>query len=89
LFTAIDTRKVTSIPLPSTRASYRVASLQDLEYIAEQRNNDKYSGVSSLTITSPVDFWRTSKFLVIILEGSASQVSERTAVTSEDKLITR
>src|SRR2546422_11491189 len=36
LFTAIDTRKVTQIPLPSSRAQYRVASLQDLDYIAER-----------------------------------------------------
>src|SRR5216117_4318642 len=75
LFTAIDTRQVTQIPLPSTRAQYQVASLQDLDYIAEQRgDHNKYSGVSSLTITSPVDFWRTSKFLVIILEGSSGTV---------------
>src|SRR6266849_2933214 len=88
LFTAIDTRKVTSIPLPSSRAEYRIASLQDLSYVAEQRDNNKYSGVSSLTITSPVDFWRTSKFLVIILEGSAGPVTERT-VTSEEKVLSR
>src|SRR5438034_698998 len=90
LFTAIDTRKVTSIPLPSTRAQYQVASLQDLDYIAEQRgDHNKYSGVSSLTITSPVDFWRTSKFLVIILEGSSGTVSNRPTVSSEEKLLTR
>jgi len=90
LFTPIDTRKVTSIPLPSTRAQYQVASLQDLDYIAEQRgDHNKYSGVSSLTITSPVDFWRTSKFLVIILEGSSGTVSNRPTVSSEEKLLTR
>ena len=88
-FTAIDTRKVTSIPLPSARSSYRVVSFQDLEYVAEQRDGNKFSGVSSLTITSPVDFWRASKYLVIILEGSGAQVSERAAVTSEEKVISR
>src|SRR5438477_7191060 len=88
LFTAIDTRKVTSIPLPSSRAEYRIASLQDLDFIAEQHDHNKYSGVSSLTITSPVDFWRSSKFLVIILEGSAGPVTERT-VTSEEKVFSR
>src|SRR5438445_7857267 len=88
LFTAIDTRKVTSIPLPSSRAQYRIASLQDLDFIAEQRDHNKYSGVSSLTITSAVDFWRSSKFLVIILEGSAGPVTERT-VTSEEKVFSR
>src|SRR5437899_4351681 len=88
LFTAIDTRKVTSIPLPSSRAQYRIASLQDLDFIAEQRDHNKYSGVSSLTITSAVDFWRSSKFLVIILEGSAGPVTELT-VTSEEKVFSR
>ena len=88
LFTAIDTRKVTSIPLPSSRAEYRIASLQDLDFIAEQHDHNKYAGVSSLTITSPVDFWRTSKFLVIIVEGSAGPVTERT-VTSDEKVFSR
>lgn len=87
-FTAIDTRKVTSIPLPSSRASYEVVSFQDLEYVAEQRDHNKYSGVSSLTITSPVDFWRASKYLVIILEGSAGPVTQRT-VTSDEKVLSR
>src|SRR6267143_1438883 len=76
LFTAIDTRQVTQIPLPSASAEYRVASLQDLSYVAEERSNNKYSGVPSLTITSPVDFWRTSKFLIIIREGSATRVAD-------------
>jgi hypothetical protein len=90
LFTSIDTRKVTQIPLPSARAEYRVASLQDLDYVAEQRNNNKYSGVSSLTITSPVDFWRNSKFLVIVIEGSYKQVaSDDAQKTAEDRTVTR
>jgi uncharacterized coiled-coil protein SlyX len=89
LFTAIDTRKVTSIPLPSARASYRVASLQDLDYIAEQRDHNKYSGVSNLTITSPVDFWRNSKFLVIILEGSSRQVASDVQRTAEERTVSR
>jgi len=88
LFTAIDTRQVTQIPLPSASAEYRVASLQDLSYIAEERSHNKYAGTPSLTITSPVDFWRTSKFLVIIVEGSAGPVTERT-VTSDEKVFSR
>jgi hypothetical protein len=90
LFTAIDTRKVKSIPLPSARAEYRVASLQDLDYVAEKSDNNKYSGVSSLTITSAADFWRNSKFLVIILEGSSGQVAGADAPkTAEDRSVTR
>src|SRR3989441_9400532 len=87
MFTAIDTRQVTQIPLPSSRAHYRVASLQDLGYIAEERNHNKYSGVPSLTITSPADFWRTSKFLIIIREGSATRVADGVSRTSEDQVV--
>ena len=89
LFTAIDTRQVTQIPLPSATADYRVASLQDLDYVAEERHDNKYSGVPSLTITSPVDFWRTSKFLIIILEGSSGTVADRPVTSSEQQAISR
>src|SRR2546425_9582697 len=84
LFTAIDTRQVTQIPLPSATAEYRVASLQDLDYIAEERHDNKYSSVPSLTITSPVDFWRTSKFLIVILEGGSSPVADRNTQVNSD-----
>ena len=90
LFTPIDTRKVTEIPLPSVKAQYRVVSLQDLSYVAEQRDHNKYSGVANLTITSPVDFWRNSKFLVIVLEGSSNvAVNGEAQVSSESKAVSR
>ena len=90
LFTAIDTRKVTQIPLPSARAEYRIASLQDLSYVAEERKNNKYSGTPSLTITSPVDFWRNSKFLIIVLEGSSGSVADRDSPrSSESQAVSR
>jgi hypothetical protein len=88
LFTAIDTRQVTQIPLPSATAEYRVASLQDLSYVAEERSHNKYSGTPSLTITSPVDFWRNSKFLIIILEGSSSTVADREDPASSEPQVT-
>src|SRR6266568_3406463 len=89
LFTAIDTRQVTQIPLPRASAQYRVATLQDLSYIAEERQDNKYTGVPSLTITSPVDFWRTSKFLVIIIEGRGDQVASGDSRTSDSQVISR
>src|SRR5437773_10443005 len=89
LFTSIDTRKVTQIPLPVASASYKVASLQDLDYIEEQRDNGKYSGVSTLTITSPADFWRSSKFLIVILEGSSRSVATSPQVSSDSREVTR
>jgi uncharacterized coiled-coil protein SlyX len=90
MFTAIDTRQVTQIPLPSARAEYRVASLQDLSYVAEERSHNKYSGTPTLTITSPADFWRNSKFLIIILENSSGPVAERGSQTnSESQALSR
>src|SRR3989442_4967203 len=90
LFTAIDTRKVTQIPLPSARAEYRIASLQDLSYVAEERKHNKSSGTPSLTITSPVDFWRNSKFLIIVLEGSSGSVANRDSQrSSESQAVSR
>jgi len=89
LFNAIDTRQVTQIPLPTASAQYRVASLQDLSYVAEERNNNRYSGVPSLTITSPIDFWRTSKFLIIIREGRGDQVASGESRTSESQVLSR
>jgi hypothetical protein len=88
-FTAIDTRQVTQIPLPSATAHYQIASLQDLSYVAEQRDHNKYSGVPFLTITSPADFWRTSKFLVIIRDGASDQQAERQPQISSEQKVTR
>jgi len=87
LFTAIDTRQVTQIPLPSASAEYRIASLQDLSYVAEESSHNKYSGVPSLTITSPADFWRTSKFLIIIREGASTRVADGVSRSSEDQVV--
>ncbi|HWC72930.1 MAG TPA: hypothetical protein VG454_03260 [Gemmatimonadales bacterium] len=89
LFTAIDTRRVTQIQLPVANAEYRVASLQDLDYIAEERENGKYRGTPTLTITSPVDFWRNSKFLIIIREGSSRQVAQTPQTSSESQVTSR
>jgi hypothetical protein len=89
LFTAIDTRQVTQIPLPSATGRYRVVSLQDLSYVAEPRDHNTYSGVSSLTITSPVDFWRASKFLVIVREGGSDQNKSTSTTTADQRVITR
>lgn len=89
-FQAIDTRQVTQIPLPSATGEYRVASLQDLSYVAEQREHNKYVGTPVLTITSPADFWRTSKFLIIIQESGTRPVAAGVPqVTSESQVTSR
>ena len=89
MFTAIDSRTVTEIPLPDPNGEYRVASLQDLSYVAEQRRHNKYIGTPVLTITSAVDFWRASKFLIIILEGSSGPVAEKPSPSSETQAANR
>ena len=88
-FHAIDTRQVTQIQLPSATAEYRVASLQDLEYVAEERADGKFRDTPTLTITSPADFWRNSKFLIIIREGSGTTMAGAPQSSSESQVTTR
>ena len=87
-FHSIDTRQVTQIPLPSATAEYRVASLQDLDYVAEERADGKFRDTPTLTITSPADFWRNSKFLIIIREGSGNTVAGGTPQMSTESQVT-
>lgn len=72
-FRTINKRQVTDIPLPDPTAEYRIASRQDLEYLATPPNGDgTISGVPSLQIAAPEQFWRNSKFLIIVQEGQGS-----------------
>jgi len=87
-FQSIDTRQVTQIPLPSATAAYRVASLQDLDYVAEERTDGKFRDTPTLTITSPADFWRNSKFLIIIREGSGNTVAGGSPQVSSESQVT-
>lgn len=64
-FTAIDMQATTEIELPDSGAAYRVASRQNLAFLAEPPDRDgKVRGV--LHITSPEEFWMPSKFLVLV-----------------------
>jgi hypothetical protein len=64
-FTAIDMMTTTEIPLPDSGAAYRVASRQNLAFLAEPPDRDgKVRG--TLRITSPEEFWLPSKFLVLV-----------------------
>jgi hypothetical protein len=70
MFTPINKRQVTEIRLPDAASEYRIASRQDLEYLATPRNDQgKVTGTSSLQISAPEQFWRNSKFLIIVQEG--------------------
>jgi hypothetical protein len=65
-FTPIDARAVTQIPLPDPEAEYRIASRQNLEYLATPPGEDgRFSG-AALNIAAPDRFWLPSKFLIIV-----------------------
>jgi hypothetical protein len=71
-FTAINKRDVRQINLDA-QAEYRIASRQDLEYLATPRTEQgKIAGASSLDISAPEQFWRNSKFLIIVQEGQST-----------------
>jgi hypothetical protein len=64
-FTAIDKRQVTTIPLPDSTKSYRIASRQDLSALATPPDGDgKLHG--EVQIASPTKFWASSKYLIIV-----------------------
>jgi hypothetical protein len=78
-FTAINKRDVRHIRLDAA-AEYRIASRQDLEYLGTPRTEQgKITGASSLEITAPEQFWRNSKFLIIVQEGQPTAGGTGTA----------
>jgi hypothetical protein len=64
-FTAIDKRQVTSIPLPDTTKTYRIASRQDLSALATPPD-DGGNVHGAVRIAEPGRFWTGSKFLIIV-----------------------
>lgn len=67
VFTQIDKRSVTSIPLPDSGRSYRIVSRNDLSALGAQADaHGRISGTTRLPIATPGKFWSTSKFLIIV-----------------------
>lgn len=64
-FTPIDLRHVTEIVLPDSTDEYRIASRQNLAYLAEPPTDGKVRG-SVLRIAEPEQFWLPSKFLILV-----------------------
>jgi hypothetical protein len=64
VFTRIDKRAVTEIPLPGSDKKYRIASRQDLDGLAAPASNGQVVG--TLKIANPDKFWLTSRFLILI-----------------------
>jgi hypothetical protein len=64
-FTAIDLRTATDIPLPDSAAAYKIVSRQNTQFLAAPPDQSgKVRG--SLRITSPLEFWTPSKFLILV-----------------------
>lgn len=65
MFTAIDRRQVSEIPMPRPDKQYRLVSNQNLAFANLDPDADgKIRG--SLQITSPENFWTNSKFLILV-----------------------
>lgn len=75
-FIATDKRATIEIPLPDTSAEYRIASRQNLDALATPRKHGKFTNVPSLQIASPEEFWRNSRFLIIVLEGQTDGAAD-------------
>jgi hypothetical protein len=72
-FTAIDRRQTREIPLPYADGRYRIVSRQDLQYLETPRDErGKITGTPSLRIGSPSEFWKGSRFLIIVQEEPAA-----------------
>lgn len=66
-FTAINKRNVTEIPLPAADAQYRIASRQNLEFLATTPDDrGRITGTDTLKIAAPEQFWTASKFLIVV-----------------------
>jgi hypothetical protein len=67
LFTAINKRNVTEIPLPAADGEYQIASRQDLDYLSTHPNErGRITGTGSLRIAAPEQFWTASRFLIVV-----------------------
>lgn len=68
-FVTINKRAVTEIPVEPNK-EYQIVSRHDLGYLANApAEGAKFTGVESLKIAAPEQFWANSKFLIVIERG--------------------
>jgi hypothetical protein len=67
-FTPINKRLLTEIPLPHAAGRYRILSRQDQSHLATPRDQGGRFTGPTLRINTPEEFWRNSKFLIILQE---------------------
>lgn len=65
LFTAIDRRQVSEIPMPRADKQYRLVTNQNLSF-SNVRTDGNGRVRGSLQITNPESFWTNSKFLILV-----------------------
>jgi len=67
LFTAIDRRQITTIPLPDSAQPYRIVSRNDLTALASPPDpHGELMNLSKLGIARPEQFWAGSRYLIIV-----------------------
>ena len=65
-FTAIDKDQVTTILLPDSTAEYEIASRHAIDYASVQSLEDGKISGSSIEIVAPDEFWKTSRYLIVV-----------------------
>lgn len=67
-FTEMDLREATTITLPQP-GTYKLVSRQDPEYLNASLNEDGEFTGESLEITQPEQFWKTSRYMILMREN--------------------
>ncbi len=67
-FEAIDFRETTEIDLPA-QGTYKLVSRHDTDYLEPTPDDEGRFTGSSLRITQPEEFWRPSRYLILVAEG--------------------
>ncbi|KPJ96591.1 MAG: hypothetical protein AMS18_00620 [Gemmatimonas sp. SG8_17] len=65
-FTAIDKDQVTAIALPDSTAEYEIASRHPTDHVSADVVDDGKIKGSFMQIDSPDQFWKTSRFLIVV-----------------------
>ena len=65
-FTAIDKDQITTIGLPDSTSEYEIASRHSLDQISAGVVEEGKIQGSSIRIVSPDEFWKNSKFLIVV-----------------------
>ena len=74
-FAAIDRRTTNEIPLPYPQGRYRIVSRHDFTLLATPHDErGRVQGAESLRISNSAEFWRPSKFLIILQEDPGTPV---------------